>query len=147
MSPPWDVRVWCCPYCYFINHEAAVACVACRTIRVESEKEERVNSVWTCPVCKFTNQYRGTLCFGCGLSVGVFAGAAGTAAPSLPSYYACGDIKPIDVIEDWKLGYRLGNVIKYIARADHKGTALDDLRKARWYLDREIQRREECCGL
>ena len=39
-------------------------------------------------------------------------------------------------------GYCLGNVIKYIWRAGEKGDALEDLRKARWYLDREIKRRE-----
>lgn len=36
----------------------------------------------------------------------------------------------------------LGNTIKYIWRAGEKGDALEDLKKARWYLDREIQRRE-----
>lgn len=46
--------------------------------------------------------------------------------------------EPIDVIEDWDLGYRLGNVVKYISRAGRKGPPLEDLRKARWYLDREI---------
>jgi hypothetical protein len=40
------------------------------------------------------------------------------------------------------LGFLIGNVIKYLWRADHKGDALGDLRKARWYLDREIARRE-----
>lgn len=39
-------------------------------------------------------------------------------------------------------GYCLGNVIKYIWRAGQKGDALEDLRKARFYLDREIKRRE-----
>ena len=48
----------------------------------------------------------------------------------------------IRVIEAWALGYCLGNAIKYIARAEHKGFRLDDLKKARWYLDREIGRRE-----
>lgn len=40
------------------------------------------------------------------------------------------------------LGFLIGNVIKYVWRADHKGDPLGDLRKARWYLDREIARRE-----
>lgn len=38
--------------------------------------------------------------------------------------------------------FNLGNVIKYIWRAEEKGTPIEDLRKARWYLDREITRRE-----
>lgn len=40
-------------------------------------------------------------------------------------------------------GFNLGNALKYIWRADHKGHATEDLRKARWYLDREIARREK----
>ena len=40
-------------------------------------------------------------------------------------------------------GFCLGNAIKYIWRAGEKGSALEDLKKARWYLDREIQRREK----
>lgn len=55
-----------------------------------------------------------------------------------PKHYRDLVPEPIDVIEGWKLGYRLGNVIKYLARADHKGARLKDLMKARWYLDREI---------
>lgn len=58
-----------------------------------------------------------------------------------PSHYKHGAIEPIDVIEDWKVGPHLANVIKYVARADHKGTPLEDLIKARWYLEREIWRR------
>jgi Protein of unknwon function (DUF3310) len=57
-----------------------------------------------------------------------------------PSHYNIGKIEVIDAIEDWQLGFHLGNVVKYVARAQHKGTFLDDLKKARWYLDREIER-------
>lgn len=39
------------------------------------------------------------------------------------------------------MGFNLGNAVKYIWRADLKNGAVEDLRKARWYLDREIQRR------
>lgn len=48
----------------------------------------------------------------------------------------------IKVIEAWKLGFCLGNTIKYIARAKHKGSELQDLKKAAWYLKREIERLE-----
>jgi hypothetical protein len=41
------------------------------------------------------------------------------------------------------MGFNLGNAIKYVWRADLKGDALEDLRKAIWYIDREIQRREK----
>jgi len=48
----------------------------------------------------------------------------------------------IKVIEAWNLGFCLGNVIKYISRAGKKEDFLKDLKKARWYLDRFIQKLE-----
>ena len=60
-----------------------------------------------------------------------------------PAHYAEGRIyEPIAVIEDWELNYRLGNAVKYISRAGRKQDALEDLKKARWYLDREIDQLE-----
>ncbi len=59
-----------------------------------------------------------------------------------PPHYTQFAITPIDAIECWGLGFCLGNTVKYIARAEHKGVPLEDLKKARWYLDREISRRE-----
>lgn len=58
-----------------------------------------------------------------------------------PSHYTMGSIEVIDAIEDWKLGFHEGNVIKYVARAGRKSreTRLDDLRKAQWYLNRLIE--------
>jgi hypothetical protein len=40
------------------------------------------------------------------------------------------------------MGFNLGNAVKYIWRADLKGNAIEDLKKAAWYINREIQRRE-----
>lgn len=57
-----------------------------------------------------------------------------------PSHYNNGSIEAIDVIVDWKLGFHLGNVIKYIARYRHKGDPKGDLMKAREYLDDFINR-------
>ncbi len=57
-----------------------------------------------------------------------------------PAHYTGGGIETIDFIEAKGLNYHLGNVVKYITRADHKGDRLENLRKARWYLDREIQK-------
>jgi len=56
-----------------------------------------------------------------------------------PPHYNHGQYEVIDIIEDLDLGYHLGNVIKYIARAEYKGERLQDLKKGRWYLDRYIQ--------
>lgn len=44
------------------------------------------------------------------------------------------------------MSFCLGNVIKYIWRADEKGASIEDLKKARWYLDREIEKREAAIG-
>ena len=55
-----------------------------------------------------------------------------------PAHYKVGGIETIDFIEAKNLSYHLGNVVKYIARADSKGNREEDLLKARWYLNREI---------
>ena len=56
-----------------------------------------------------------------------------------PPHYKAGGIETIDFIEAKSLNYNLGNVVKYITRADHKGNKLEDLQKAQWYLNREIK--------
>ncbi len=58
-----------------------------------------------------------------------------------PQHYADSSVETIEAIESWGLGYRLGNVIKYVSRAGKKDPAkrLEDLKKAAWYLAREIE--------
>lgn len=58
-----------------------------------------------------------------------------------PSHYTDSKIEVIDYIEDKKLGFNLGNVVKYISRAGKKGrnTRKQDLEKALWYLVRELR--------
>lgn len=63
-----------------------------------------------------------------------------------PGYYG-GENNPyeaIKVIEAWELGFNLGNTVKYISRAGKKDPAkeLEDLKKAAWYLNREIENLE-----
>lgn len=64
-----------------------------------------------------------------------------------PAYYGGEDnpYEAIKVIEAWGLGFRLGTALKYISRAGKKDPekTLEDLRKARWYLDREIAKHGE----
>jgi hypothetical protein len=62
-----------------------------------------------------------------------------------PSHYTDGKIEVIDFIEDKNLSFHRGNAVKYIARAGKKDPAkeIEDLRKAIWYLTREIQRLEK----
>ena len=60
-----------------------------------------------------------------------------------PAHYTAhpSGIECIQITEHF--GFNLGNAIKYIWRADEKHDAIEDLRKARWYVDREIERRTE----
>lgn len=55
-----------------------------------------------------------------------------------PSHYNRGKYEVIDVIEDWNLGFNDGNAIKYIGRHRWKGNPQADLKKAFWYLTREL---------
>ena len=57
-----------------------------------------------------------------------------------PKHYASGKIQPIEAIEDWGLGYNLGNCVKYLSRAGKKDKSKEkeDLQKALFYLSREI---------
>lgn len=61
-----------------------------------------------------------------------------------PPHYRRGKIEAIEVIEDWNLGYHLGNTLKYLCRAGFKDPSkvVEDLEKAQWYLSREIERRK-----
>ena len=59
-----------------------------------------------------------------------------------PTHYG-GEYNPyeaIKVIEAWKLGFNLGNTIKYVSRAGNKVDMLEDLEKASWYINREINK-------
>ncbi len=56
-----------------------------------------------------------------------------------PKHYCQGKLEVWEAIEGLDLGYYEGNVLKYIARYKFKGTPIEDLRKARAYLDRLIE--------
>jgi len=51
-------------------------------------------------------------------------------------------VQPIDLIEAFDLNFNLGNVVKYVSRAGHKGDTLEDLEKAFYYLKRELEKYE-----
>ena len=59
-----------------------------------------------------------------------------------PQHYGGKDnpYEAIKVIEAWNLGFCLGNTLKYISRAGKKDATIQELEKARWYLDREIEK-------
>jgi hypothetical protein len=61
-----------------------------------------------------------------------------------PGHYTFGKYEVIDVLEDWfPADPLLWQVGKYIARAGHKGTLLEDLKKAAWYLRRRIEKEDK----
>ena len=60
-----------------------------------------------------------------------------------PDHYNWGCSEVIDAIESWELNFSRGNAVKYIARAGHKNDELEDLKKAAWYINREIERLEK----
>ena len=62
-----------------------------------------------------------------------------------PAHYTDGKIEVIDFIEDKKLGFCRGNAIKYISRAGKKDPSkeIEDLNKAKWYIERRIKELEE----
>lgn len=58
-----------------------------------------------------------------------------------PKHYTVKGIEPIEYIESHDFNFNLGNVIKYVSRADYKGSEIEDLKKAKWYLGKEIETR------
>jgi hypothetical protein len=69
-------------------------------------------------------------------------GAAVSDPVNHPNHYTFGRFEVLEVIEDWQLGFHLGQVVKYVARAGRKDPTktVEDLRKAEFYLKRAIDR-------
>lgn len=55
-----------------------------------------------------------------------------------PEHYKGNKFEVIEIIEDYNLGFNLGNAVKYILRCEKKGKKIEDIQKAIWYLNREI---------
>jgi hypothetical protein len=91
----------------------------------QDTKKERETWAWAAPI----------------VEEGKSAPVVSTHDPAVnhPEHYKVGGIETIDFIEAKQLNYHLGNVVKYITRAEHKGNQLQDLQKALWYLEREIK--------
>lgn len=64
-------------------------------------------------------------------------------AVNSPAHYTQGGIETYDFIRAKELSYELGNVVKYVTRAPYKGNYVEDLKKARWYIDAAIRKFEE----
>lgn len=64
-----------------------------------------------------------------------------------PQHYCRGGIETVDIIKakmpiTWFYGYLMGNILKYVTRANYKGSQIEDFKKAAWYLNRLIQELE-----
>jgi len=57
-----------------------------------------------------------------------------------PAHYQANGIEVIDIIENFDLNFNLGNTVKYVLRAGKKGNKKEDLEKAVWYLNRELEK-------
>jgi hypothetical protein len=79
-------------------------------------------------------------------AVEAYQGHFGVDMVNHPTHYTAGGIETYDFIVAKGLSYELGNVVKYITRAKHKGNALQDLKKAQWYLNAAINREEQNNG-
>ena len=106
-----------------------------------------MTAICRCPMTKWplVPNVDGVLVCGACLCQRETAGALAPEKVDHPAHYGGADdpYEAIKVIEAWGLGFNLGNTAKYIARAEKKGAPIDDLRKARFYLNREIANREK----
>lgn len=152
------VSVNACPSCGNAYNECA--CRVESTIRAEitarngraaflAESARAHEAFKKCPDCDHRVEFG--VCVGCNVNpckcpeLGFYVSSGKAFDPiNSPAHYNRGGIEVIDAIEAWGLDayFRLANVVKYIARHEHKGDPLSDLKKARWYLDREISKRE-----
>lgn len=85
-------------------------------------------------------------CWDC-TNVHIPAGAIEVDSVNHPEHYTQGKIEVFDALDDWSeagmISYCISNVIKYLTRYQLKGNPLQDLKKARWYLNREIEKYEK----
>jgi hypothetical protein len=105
--------------------------------------EKFSNSERPCEICSWSSKFVAKGVFD-NTEQGIIPGVKQTdESVNHPKHYTQGSIEVIDAIEAWQLNFRLANVVKYVARSEHKNNKLEDLKKARWYLDREISKLEQ----
>lgn len=117
-----------CPHCAKEAPKRRDTCVA----NLKKAVLDSACTYWTCMECG------GTWDFSKGRIPCPHCKARQADTVNHPLHYNQGKFEVIDVIEDWKLDFNLGNAVKYIARAEHKGKREEDLKKALWYLERAL---------
>lgn len=131
---------WRCDDCGHTNPDGMGWCSQC--VRVKPIIPE-LEWVWVCDGCGETNSNNVKWCYGCRPDKRPKASSNVSDVVNHPPHYTNhpSGIECIQITEH--MGFCLGNAIKYVWRAGIKShDALDDLRKARWYIDREIARLE-----
>jgi hypothetical protein len=137
--------VYQCPTCkgrskfsYPLENGDRVACVTCKTDYVLGEREKMD------AVCLYDHDHNWSSygpgrksCVRCWIVVASDEEETMETVDH-PAHYNPGTYEAINVIEAWDLGFNLGNAVKYIARAGKKGDKIEDLKKAIWYLQREV---------
>ena len=104
-----------------------------------------MNEEHKCNECKYEHNSAGDEpCVSCGVLTNHFEPKEHDEIDMVnhPQHYQHG-IEPIDYIESHNLNFNLGNVIKYVSRAPYKEAEVEDLKKAKWYLEREIKRHDK----
>lgn len=142
-------RVWFCAYHLKVAEDAALAMTAPPPTRRKKYRPRDPELMCGTPTRRGTcRMYRPCAWHNTPVEAPTKEEPAAPACPSSnsavdhPPHYNSGKYEVIDVIEDWRLGFNLGNVVKYVARAQHKGNELEDLQKAAWYIARELMRRQ-----
>jgi hypothetical protein len=139
-----ESKNWTCYICGTWNSHVLAACNHCRVPRAHSGSKTASGEAanWTCHICGALNSNVRAACSQCRVPR-AHSGSKTASAEVVdhPAHYGGADdpYEAIKVIEAWALGFCLGNAVKYVCRAGRKNVdPLEDLKKARWYLDREI---------
>jgi hypothetical protein len=120
--------------------KVAVQSVYQRKAKLKSAAtKDNWKAVWVGTSSKSARQKPSTLVPNAVMSMAVYADDK----VNSPSHYKVGGIETIDFIEAKGLDYHLGNVVKYISRAEFKDTKLENLKKAQWYLNRVVSNLEK----
>lgn len=109
----------------------------------------RIFGEYKCKFCCYTREGRRSVnCFGKSCFIGIKMWLSASCANEPENPPADNHIEVIDFIEDKKLGFHLGNAVKYISRAGRKepDKTIEDLQKAVWYINRQIGRLEMSLG-
>lgn len=141
--------------CYWCLHAGKMKtekpCFNCKTVNGVRTHFEPSDDYITCETCKHEDKDADVHpCSTCDKNDGMLnqwedKDEAKNDPVNRPSHYTDGKIEVIEFIEDKKLGFCLGNAIKYIARAGKKNPdkTIEDINKAIWYLNRYIKELEE----